>query len=308
MKKQPVIVIVGPTAVGKTKTDIELAKRLNGEVLSGDSVQVYQGMDIGSAKVTTEEMEGVPHHLLDLVTPDDEMSVARFQTVARATIDEIASRGKLPIIVGGTGLYIRSILYDYQFTEQAEDPALRAELEAYAATHGANALHDQLKELDPVRAEAIHPNNIQRVVRAIEVARTGQTQTTGSKPALYESLLFVLHMEDRDRLYDRIDQRVDMMVESGLLEEVARLDAAGYRQTKALQAIGYKEMLPVLDGAPLDPAVDMLKRNTRRFAKRQLTWFRHQFDGVWVDMGKFSFEETFKIIYDRTVEFLKAVK
>ena len=305
--KQPVIVIVGPTAVGKTKTGIELAKRLNGEIISGDSVQVYRGMDIGSAKVTEEEMEGVPHHMLDLVNPDDEMSVARFQTLAREAIADIADRGKLPIIVGGTGLYIRAILYDYQFTAQAENKALRQELEQFAADHGAAALHERLRQLDPNRAEEIHPNNVQRVVRAIEVATSGQTQTSGSEPSLYDSLLFVLHMDDRERLYDRINERVDLMVAQGLVEEVRELVDAGFADTKAMQAIGYKEIVPVLSGAPLEPAVEQLKRNTRRFAKRQLTWFRHQFDGVWVEMGTISFEQNFKIIYDRTVGFLKAV-
>ncbi|WP_214845771.1 tRNA (adenosine(37)-N6)-dimethylallyltransferase MiaA [Exiguobacterium sp. H66] len=307
MVKQPVIVIVGPTAVGKTKTGIELAKRLNGEIISGDSVQVYQGMDIGSAKVTEEEMDGVAHHMLDLVNPDDEMSVARFQTLARQAIADIAERGKLPIIVGGTGLYIRAILYDYQFTAQAENKELRQELEQFAAEQGAVALHERLRQLDPNRAEEIHPNNVQRVVRAIEVAESGQTQTSGSEPSLYESLLFVLHMDDRDRLYDRINERVDLMVGQGLVEEVRQLVDAGFADTKAMQAIGYKEIVPVLSGAPLEPAVEQLKRNTRRFAKRQLTWFRHQFDGVWVEMGTISFEQNFKIIYDRTVGFLKAV-
>ncbi|ACB60557.1 tRNA dimethylallyltransferase [Exiguobacterium sp. PvP048] len=308
LSKQPVIVIVGPTAVGKTKTGIELAKKLNGEIISGDSVQVYKQMDIGSAKVTQEEMEGIPHHLLDLVDPDDEMSVARFQTLARTAIDEIAAKGKLPIIVGGTGLYIRAILYDYQFTVQAENKVLREELEQFAQAEGATALHDRLRQLDAKRADEIHPNNIQRVVRAIEVAMSGQTQVSGSEPSLYDSLLFVLHMEDREQLYDRIDQRVDLMIEQGLVAEVDRLVAAGYRDTKAMQAIGYKEIVPVLEGAPLEPAVEQLKRNTRRFAKRQLTWFRHQFDGNWIEMGRLSFEENFKIIYDRTVGFLKAVK
>ncbi|AFS70191.1 tRNA (adenosine(37)-N6)-dimethylallyltransferase MiaA [Exiguobacterium antarcticum] len=307
MSKQPVIVIVGPTAVGKTKTGIELAKKLNGEIISGDSVQVYKQMDIGSAKVTHEEMEGIPHHLLDLVDPDDEMSVARFQTLARAAIDQIAAKGKLPIIVGGTGLYIRAILYDYQFTVQAEDKALRQELEQFAQIEG-GVIVDRLRQLDAERAEAIHPNNIQRVVRAIEVAMSGQTQVSGSEPSLYESLLFVLHMDDREQLYARIDQRVDLMVKQGLVKEVNQLVASGYGETKAMQAIGYKEMMPVLEGAPLEPAVDLLKRNTRRFAKRQLTWFRHQFDGIWIEMGRLSFEENFKIIYDRTVGFLKAVK
>lgn len=304
--KQPVIVIVGPTAVGKTKTGIELAKRLNGEIISGDSVQVYRGMDIGSAKVREDEAEGIPHHLIDIQEPDEEMSVARFQTLARAAIDDISARGKLPIIVGGTGLYIRSVLYDYQFTEQAEDKELRAELERFAAEAGVDALHDRLAHLSPERAAQIHPNNVQRVIRAIEVASSGMEQTQASEPTShYDSLIFVLHMEDRDQLYERIDLRVDQMMEEGLLDEVETLVSRGYAETKAMQAIGYKELIPVVRGqADLSEASDALKRNTRRFAKRQLTWFRHQFDGVWVEMGRLSFEQNFKKIYDRVAGFL----
>jgi len=304
--KQPVIVIVGPTAVGKTKTGIELAKRLNGEIISGDSVQVYRGMDIGSAKVSEEEAEGIPHHLIDIQEPDEEMSVARFQMLARAAIDDIAARGKLPIIVGGTGLYIRSVLYDYQFTEQAEDKGLRAELERFAAEEGAVALHDRLAHLSPERAAQIHPNNVQRVIRAIEVASSGMEQAQASEPTShYDSLIFVLHMEDRDQLYGRIGLRVDQMMEEGLLDEVETLVSRGYAETKAMQAIGYKELVPVVRGeVSLSDAADALKRNTRRFAKRQLTWFRHQFDGTWIEMGRLSFEQNFKKIYDRAAGFL----
>ncbi|MBR3215826.1 MAG: tRNA (adenosine(37)-N6)-dimethylallyltransferase MiaA [Exiguobacterium sp.] len=299
MKKTPVVVIVGPTAVGKTKTGIELAKAFDGEIVSGDSVQVYRGMDIGSAKVTKEEAEGIPHHLIDICDPDDAMSVAMFQQLARAAIDDIYARGKLPIIVGGTGLYIRSILYDYEFVERPVDEALRAELERFAEVEGREALHQRLVQLDPERAATIHPNNVRRVVRALEVTMQGDTQTTDSAPSEhYDYRLFVLHA-DREILYDRINQRVDAMMEAGLVEEVERLLAQGYRETQAMRAIGYKEMIPFIDGnISKEKATDLLKQHTRQFAKRQLTWFRHQFDGIWVDMGRKSFELSYKNIYD----------
>lgn len=306
MKKTPVVVIVGPTAVGKTKTGIELAKAFDGEIVSGDSVQVYRGMDIGSAKVTKEEAEGIPHHLIDICDPDDAMSVAMFQQLARAAIDDIYARGKLPIIVGGTGLYIRSILYDYEFVERPVDEALRAELERFAEVEGREALHQRLVQLDPERAATIHPNNVRRVVRALEVTMQGDTQTTDSAPSEhYDYRLFVLHA-DREILYDRINQRVDAMMEAGLVEEVERLLAQGYRDTQAMRAIGYKEMIPFIDGnISKEKATDLLKQHTRQFAKRQLTWFRHQFDGIWVDMDRKSFELSYKNIYDEVEEFFR---
>lgn len=306
MKKTPVVVIVGPTAVGKTKTGIELAKAFDGEIVSGDSVQVYRGMDIGSAKVTKEEAEGIPHHLIDICDPDDAMSVAMFQQLARAAIDDIYARGKLPIIVGGTGLYIRSILYDYEFVERPVDEALREELERLAEVKGREALHQRLVQLDPERAATIHPNNVRRVVRALEVAMQGDTQTTDSAPSEhYDYRLFVLHA-DREILYDRINQRVDAMMEAGLVEEVERLLAQGYRETQAMRAIGYKEIIPFIDGnISKEKATDLLKQHTRQFAKRQLTWFRHQFDGIWVDMGRKSFELSYKNIYDDVEGFFR---
>ncbi|WP_214734796.1 tRNA (adenosine(37)-N6)-dimethylallyltransferase MiaA [Exiguobacterium sp. s154] len=306
MKKTPVVVIVGPTAVGKTKTGIELAKAFDGEIVSGDSVQVYRGMDIGSAKVTKEEAEGIPHHLIDICDPDDAMSVAMFQQLARAAIDDIYARGKLPIIVGGTGLYIRSILYDYEFVERPVDEALRADLERLAEVEGREALHQRLVQLDPERAATIHPNNVRRVVRALEVAMQGDTQTTDSAPSEhYDYRLFVLHA-DREILYDRINQRVDAMMEAGLVEEVERLLAQGYRDTQAMRAIGYKEIIPYVEGKiSKDRATDLLKQHTRQFAKRQLTWFRHQFDGIWVDMGRKSFELSYKNIYDDVEGFFR---
>lgn len=306
MKKTPVIVLVGPTAVGKTKTGIELAKVFNGEIVSGDSVQVYKGMDIGSAKVTVEEAEGIPHHLIDICDPDEAMSVAKFQTLARAAIDDIYARGKLPIVVGGTGLYIRAILYNYEFAERPVDHVLRETLEKEAEMNGPEVLHARLQSLDPRRAESIHPNNVRRVIRALEVALQGDAQAMDSLPSEhYAYQLFVLHA-DRDVLYERINRRVDLMIETGLVEEVKRLLASGYRDTQAMRAIGYKEVVPYLDGVIThDQMTDTLKQNTRKFAKRQLTWFRHQFNGIWVDMGRKSFELSYQNIYDEVEGFFR---
>lgn len=306
MNKTPVIVIVGPTAVGKTKTGIELAKAFNGEIVSGDSVQVYRGMDIGSAKVTEEEAEGIPHHLIDICEPDEEMSVAKFQKLAREAIDEIYSRGKLPILVGGTGLYIRSILYDYEFVERPVDLELRARLEQEAELNGNEALHARLQSLDPKRAESIHPNNVRRVIRALEVALNGDSQTTDSTPSEhYDYKLFVLHA-DREMLYERINHRVDLMMEAGLVDEVNRLVQSGYRDAQSMRAIGYKEIVPYLEGRiSKEQATETLKQHTRQFAKRQLTWFRHQFDGIWVDMGNKPFELSYKSIYDEVEGFFR---
>lgn len=306
MEKTPVIVLVGPTAVGKTKTGIELAKAFNGEIVSGDSVQVYRGMDIGSAKVTVEEAEGIPHHLIDICDPDEAMSVATFQTLARAAIDDIYARGKLPILVGGTGLYIRAILYDYEFTERPVNHELREALELEAETDGPEALHARLQALDPKRAESIHPNNVRRVIRALEVALQGDAQAMDSLPSVhYAYQLFVLHA-DRDVLYARINDRVDLMLEAGLIEEVERLLAAGYRDTQAMRAIGYKEVVPYLDGLMTrEQMTETLKQHTRKFAKRQLTWFRHQFNGIWVEMGRKSFELSYQNIYDEVEEFFR---
>jgi tRNA dimethylallyltransferase len=244
--------------------------------------------------------------LIDICDPDDAMSVAMFQQLARAAIDDIYARGKLPIIVGGTGLYIRSILYDYEFVERPVDEALREELERLAEVEGREALHQRLVQLDPERAATIHPNNVRRVVRALEVAMQGDTQMTDSAPSEhYDYRLFVLHA-DREILYDRINQRVDAMMEAGLVEEVERLLAQGYRDTQAMRAIGYKEVIPFIDGnISKEKATDLLKQHTRQFAKRQLTWFRHQFDGIWVDMGRKSFELSYKNIYDDVEGFFR---
>jgi tRNA dimethylallyltransferase len=287
--KQKVLVIIGPTAVGKTKLSIELAKRLHGEIISGDSMQIYRGMDIGTAKITTEEMEGVPHYLIDIKNPDESFSVAEFQELVRTKIAEISNRGKLPMIVGGTGLYIQSVIFDYQFSEAPGDENLRRQLEERANEIGNEALHLELSKIDPKSAGQIHPNNTRRVIRALEIYyRTGktmsETQQDQQPEALYDTALVGLTM-DREKLYNRINYRVDLMVEQGLIEEVQKLYDQGLQTCQAIQAIGYKEIYDYLDGrVTLPEAVDNLKKNSRHYAKRQLTWFRNKMDVKWFDM------------------------
>lgn len=287
--KQKLLVIIGPTAVGKTKLSIEMAKQFNGEIISGDSMQIYRGMDIGTAKISKDEMEGIPHHLLDIKEPSENFSVAEFQTLVRAKINEIAEKGKLPIIAGGTGLYIQSVIYDYQFSDVPGDEKLREELEERAKEIGNEALYHELKEIDPDSAGQIHPNNVRRVIRALEIYKlTGKTmhefQSTQQPDLLYDTAIVGLTME-REKLYERINYRVDIMMEQGLLEEVNGLYQQGLRDCQAIQAIGYKEIYDYLDGkVSLDDAVETLKQNSRRYAKRQLTWFRNKMDVQWFDM------------------------
>lgn len=288
-EKQKLLVIIGPTAVGKTKLSIELAKRFNGEIISGDSMQIYRGMDIGTAKIRKEEMEGIPHHLIDIKEPNENFSVAEFQQLVRSTIQEIADRGHLPIIAGGTGLYIQSVIYDYQFSDVSGDEDFRRELEQKAKEIGPDALHQELIKVDPQSASDIHPNNVRRVIRALEIYHlAGKTRNefdnTANKEEIYQTAIVGLTM-DRDKLYERINARVDLMMEDGLLEEVNRLYQQGLRDCQAIQAIGYKEIYQYLDGdLPLEEAVDKLKQNSRRYAKRQLTWFRNKMEVKWFDI------------------------
>ncbi|MFS0823524.1 tRNA (adenosine(37)-N6)-dimethylallyltransferase MiaA [Bacillus sp. 1P02SD] len=302
-KKEKLVVLIGPTAVGKTKLSIELAKKLNAEIISGDSMQIYKGMDIGTAKISIDEMEGIPHHLIDIKEPHENFSVAEFQAAVRKLISDIHSRGKLPMIVGGTGLYIQSVIYDYQFTDDASNPEYRKTLEQQANDNGVDSLYQELKEIDPESAERIHPNNIRRVIRALEIFKsTGKTMTEYMKEQkqelIYDVALVGLTM-DRDKLYDRINDRVDLMIESGLLEEVSTFHSQGLRECQSIQAIGYKELYRYLEGLlSLEEAISELKQNTRRYAKRQLTWFRNKMDVKWFDMtGKNGFEEKFNEIY-----------
>jgi len=282
-------VLIGPTAVGKTNLSIELAKKFDGEIISGDSMQIYKGMDIATAKISKEEMQGVPHHLIDIVDPDDSFSVAQFQELVRKKITEITSRGKLPFIVGGTGLYIQSVLFDYQFQETASDPEFRIKLEEIAQIEGSLAIHDRLQEVDPESAAAIHHHNIRRVIRALEVfhvtgRKMSDIQKEQKQESLYDAALIGLTM-DREVLYERINKRVNQMLEIGLLEEVQRFYDEGIRDCQSIQAIGYKEIYKYFDGVQsLDESIEELKQNSRRYAKRQLTWFRNKMNVQWFDM------------------------
>ncbi|AIK36674.1 tRNA (adenosine(37)-N6)-dimethylallyltransferase MiaA [Bacillus pseudomycoides] len=289
LQREKVAVIIGPTAVGKTKLSIDLAKALNGEIISGDSMQIYRTMDIGTAKATMEEMEGIPHYMIDIKNPEDSFSVAEFQELVRGYIREITERGKLPIIVGGTGLYIQSVLYDYQFTDEAGDPVYREELEKLATEHGVEYVHEKLREVDPESASRIHMNNVRRVIRALEIFHTtGQKMSDQlekqENELLYDVSLIGLTM-DRGMLYDRINLRVDLMVKQGLLQEVKALYENGVRDCQSIQAIGYKELYNYFEGhVSLEEAIMQLKTNSRRYAKRQLTWFRNKMDVTWFDV------------------------
>jgi tRNA dimethylallyltransferase len=301
-KKEKLVVIIGPTAVGKTKLSIELAKKLNSEIISGDSMQIYRGMDIGTAKITPGEMEGIPHHLIDIKDPKESFSVAEFQQMVRELINDIHSRNKMPMIVGGTGLYIQSVLYDYQFPDTPPILDLRKKLEKEAEEKGIDFLHERLKHVDPESANRIHPNNRRRVIRALEIYySTGKTMTellkSQSKIPQYDAAVIGLTM-DREKLYDRINQRVDQMMKNGLLEEVKTLYEQGLRDCQSVQAIGYKELYAYFDGKiSLEEAIEQLKQNSRRYAKRQLTWFRNKMDVKWFDMTNVDFTEKVEEIF-----------
>ncbi|WP_261391059.1 tRNA (adenosine(37)-N6)-dimethylallyltransferase MiaA [Cytobacillus firmus] len=290
IEKEKLAVLIGPTAVGKTKLSILLAKRFNAEIISGDSMQIYKSMDIGTAKIKEEEMEGIPHHLIDIKNPEDPFSAAEFQKLVRSKITEVTSRGKLPMIVGGTGLYIQSVIYDYQFSDAPSDEEFRKTLEERAEREGNNVIYEELLEIDPESAEKIHPNNIRRVIRALEIHHcTGKTmsqyQEKQNPELLYDMALIGLTM-DRETLYDRINQRVDIMMQEGLLEEVRSLYDQGLKDCQSIQAIGYKELYDYFNGrVSFEDAVENLKQNSRRYAKRQLTWFRNKMNVEWFDMS-----------------------
>ena len=296
--KRPLIILTGPTAVGQTAASIGLAKAVEGEIISADSMQVYRGMDIGSAKISRKEMDGVRHYLVDVLEPEEEFNVVKFQRLARQAAEEIYSRNKIPIVVGGTVFYIQALLYDIDFTENDGDISLRQELEKTAEEKGPEYLHQLLQEVDPQAARDLHPNNIKRVIRALEFYRqTGQkisehNRKERAKESPYRYAYFVL-TDDRARLYDRIDRRVDAMMEAGLLEEVRSLRDRGVKRTcTSMQGLGYKELYACLEGeCSLDEAVRIIKRDTRHFAKRQLTWFRRERDVIWLDKGRFLQDE-----------------
>ena len=296
--KKPLIVLTGPTAVGKTKLSISLAKAVGGEIISADSMQIYKYMDIGSAKIKPEEMQGVPHYLVDELMPDEEFHIVRFQQMAKAAMEKIYSHGHIPILVGGTGFYIQAVTRDIDFTEAIQEDGYRKELEALAEEKGPEYLHQMLREVDPKSAQEIHANNVKRVIRALEFYHQNKTPISShneeqkERKSPYNLAYFVLNAP-RELLYERIDRRVDEMLAGGLLKEVEELKTMGYhRGMVSMQGLGYKEILAYLDGEyPLEEAVRILKRDTRHFAKRQLTWFRREPEVTWVNKDEFGYED-----------------
>ena len=298
MMKKPLIVLTGPTAVGKTALSIALAKQLGCEIISADSMQIYKYMDIGSAKIMPQEMEGVPHYLVDVLKPEEEFHVVRFQQMAKEAMEQIYAHGNIPLLVGGTGFYIQAVTRDIDFTEGEEDRVYRSSLEEIAKTKGPEILHQRLQEIDPPSAASIHANNVKRVIRALEfyhlngypISRHNQQESEKESP--YNLAYFVLN-DERNHLYERIDKRVDLMMKSGLVEEVCRLKAMGYdRSMVSMQGLGYKELLAWMDGEfSLDEAVRILKRDTRHFAKRQITWFKREKDVIWMNKPDYDYDD-----------------
>lgn len=289
--KIPILILTGPTAVGKTALSIELAKILGGEIISADSMQIYRKMDIGSAKISQEEMDSVVHHMIDVVDPDEDFSVADFHDMASQIISDIHKRGKLAIVTGGTGLYLNSLVYDMDFGGTNSDPSIRKDLEEILNDKGKDYLYRLLQDLSPEVAKRIHPNNTKRVIRAIEVYKTGGEMGDFSNDLKYnpkfDAKIIVLN-RDRSILYDRINQRVDMMFDMGLLDEVKGLHQMGYTsQMQSMKGIGYKEVLEYFDGKmTLEESIDILKQGTRRYAKRQITWFKRYENALWLDLDK----------------------
>ena len=310
MMKKPLIILTGPTAVGKTKLSIALAKAVGGEIISADSMQVYKYMDIGSAKIRQEEMDGVPHYLVDVLEPEEEFHIVRFQEMAKEAMEKIYSNGHIPILVGGTGFYIQAIVNDIDFTENEENKEVRAKWEQYADDHGAEALHKELAKIDPKSAEAIPSGNVKRVIRALEfyelsgkrISEHNEEQRAKESP--YNFAYFVLN-DHRDLLYDRIEKRIDEMLEEGLVEEVRYLKERGCtKDMVSMKGLGYKEILDYLDGnLTLEEAVYILKRDTRHFAKRQLTWFRRERSVSWIHKYEYDYHD--EKILDEMMSILK---
>lgn len=296
--KQPLVILTGPTAVGKTSASIRLAKRIHGEIISADSMQVYRKMDIGSAKITKEEMDGVPHYLIDVLDPKEEFNVVKFQHMAKEAMQKIYGNGNIPILVGGTGFYIQALLYDIAFAEQEDDSSYREELEQFAEEQGAEKLHDRLKKVDPKAAEEIHEHNVKRVIRALEYYhQTGNrisehNEQERKKESPYRYAYFVLN-DEREKLYKRIENRIEEMLKAGLIEEVRALQKEGCTPGMvSMQGLGYKEVLSYLNGEiSLEEAVRILKRDTRHFAKRQITWFKRERDVIWIPKNEFAYDE-----------------
>ena len=299
MEKKPLIILTGPTSVGKSALSIKLAKAVDGEIISADSMQVYRHMDIGTAKIKPDQMQGVPHYLIDEFMPDEEFNVVLFQQLAKNYMKQIYDKNKVPILVGGTGFYIQAVLYDIDFTKNEADTSYRMELEEIVREGGKDQLFDMLKEIDPESAKAIHPNNIKRIIRALEYAKlTGERISTHneeqrSKESPYQFCYFVLNRE-RSKLYEGINQRVDLMLEEGLLKEVKSLADMGYtKDMVSMQGLGYKEILAYYNGDySLEKAIEILKRDTRHYAKRQLTWFKREKDVQWINKDDFEDEDS----------------
>ncbi|GAB6136859.1 tRNA (adenosine(37)-N6)-dimethylallyltransferase MiaA [Halanaerobaculum tunisiense] len=296
--RESIVAIVGPTAVGKTELSLELAQDLEGEIISADSMQIYKQMDIGTAKAPPEKRKVVPHHMIDILDPADEFSVADFQGQVDELIPEIAKRDKLPMLVGGTGLYIKSLIQGFLFPDMEKDWELRNRLEAEAEEKGTEYVHDKLKEIDPTLADKLHPNDVRRVVRGIEVYQeTGKTIThfkekAKQRPPRYDAVKIGLWRQ-REELYDRINQRVEQMIDQGLIDEVKNLYEQGYdRELTSMQGLGYKELIGYFaDEYDLEEAIRLIKRNTRHFAKRQLNWFKRDDSIHWFDVGEYDFAE-----------------
>lgn len=313
MSKIPVVAIVGPTAVGKTKLSIEIAKKFNGEIISGDSMQIYRGLDIGTAKVKREEMEGIPHYMIDIKEPQDSFSVAEFKEKVEQHIKDIDNRHLLPILVGGTGLYIQSTLYGFNFSEHKRDPAFEEKIRKQIEQEGITPIYEKLIRVDPEQAKNIHPNNIRRVIRALEVyEQTGKTmselQAEQQKvESPYAPILIGLEME-REELYRRINKRIDQMLDEGLLEEVKALYDKGLKDAQCMQGIGYKEFIPFFEGEKtLDEVIEELKRNSRRYAKRQYTYFKNKLDVHWFPISESTMEQTFLVIFQELEGLLKNI-
>lgn len=310
MTKKPMVILTGPTAVGKTELSISLAKAINGAIISADSMQVYKYMDIGSAKIMPQEMDGVKHYLIDELMPDEEFNIYIFQKMAKKALDEIYANNQIPIIVGGTGFYIQGLLYDINFEEAKADEAFRREMEEYARKNGAEALHAKLLDIDKESYNTIHPNNIKRVIRALEYYHLNKAPISEhnkkerEKESPYNFAYFVLN-DLRDNLYKRIDLRVDIMMQKGLLEEIKKLKDMGYtRDMVSMQGLGYKELLDYYSGIlSLDEAVDKIKNETRHFAKRQLTWFRREKEVEWINKQEFNYDN--KLILEHALDILK---
>ena len=300
----PLVILTGPTAVGKSELSLSLAKAIDGEIISADSMQVYRGMDVGSAKLMPSEQQGVPHHLLDILDPEEEFNVVLFQRLAAQAVRDICQRGHIPIVTGGTGFYIQALLYDIDFTENDDDTSFRSGLEDLATKEGADVLYQRLLAVDPKACETIHKNNVKRVIRALEFyEKTGQrisehNESQRQNQSPYRFAYFVLN-DERSALYSRIDRRVDQMLENGLEAEVRRLAAQGCtKDLVSMQGLGYKEMLAYLNGElSLEEAVYIIKRDTRHFAKRQLTWFRRERDVIWLEKEQYQHDDNRILAY-----------